>query len=253
MAIGIDKFSEHFNGFEDQYVVIGGMACDLLMEEAGLDFRLTKDVDIVLIVEALTDDFARKFWEFIEMGGYKARRRESGKSEFYRFVDPEEAGYPSMIELFARPENAVDFEYKGHLVQIHLGEEISSLSAILLNDDYYRFILNGRIVIDSVVVLDAAHIVPLKMKAWLDLQKEITSGRHVNDRDLRKHRQDVFRLFPVVDTAKPVYVEETIFKEITEFLEKMKTLEVNLKAIGITLDKNTILKEYAKLYLLKEE
>lgn len=48
MATGIDTFREYFADYKDQYIVIGGMACDLLLNEAGFDFRLTKDVDMVL-------------------------------------------------------------------------------------------------------------------------------------------------------------------------------------------------------------
>jgi hypothetical protein len=32
--------------------LIGGTACIVIMQEAGLDFRATKDLDIVLYVEA---------------------------------------------------------------------------------------------------------------------------------------------------------------------------------------------------------
>ena len=66
MAAGIDKFRDHFADYNDQYIVIGGMACDLLLNEAGLDFRITKDIDMVLIVEAMTDDFAAALWDFIK-------------------------------------------------------------------------------------------------------------------------------------------------------------------------------------------
>ncbi len=52
MVRGIDSFRDWFRGYEDQYVIIGGTACDLLMTEEGLDFRATKDIDLVLIVEA---------------------------------------------------------------------------------------------------------------------------------------------------------------------------------------------------------
>lgn len=61
MVNGIDIFREHFNHFKEQYTVIGGFACDLLMNDAGLDFRQTVDIDMVLIVEALTTDFAKPF------------------------------------------------------------------------------------------------------------------------------------------------------------------------------------------------
>ena len=96
MAAGIEIFRDYFKDYNDQYVVIGGMACDLLLSDAGLDFnRITKDIDMVLIVEAMTEEFAAAFWKFIDNGGYRARQRSSGKHEFYRFIDPTEAGYPS--------------------------------------------------------------------------------------------------------------------------------------------------------------
>ena len=37
MVIGLESFQKWFLGFEDQYVVIGGTACDLLMAEEGMD------------------------------------------------------------------------------------------------------------------------------------------------------------------------------------------------------------------------
>ncbi len=33
MVIGIDKFRDHFAGYEDQYALIGGAACDLSIAE----------------------------------------------------------------------------------------------------------------------------------------------------------------------------------------------------------------------------
>lgn len=42
MVTGIDSFKEWFKGFEEQYVIIGGTACDILMTEEGMDFRAKK-------------------------------------------------------------------------------------------------------------------------------------------------------------------------------------------------------------------
>ena len=61
MIKGLDKFWEHFAGFADRYVLIGGAAADLVMNEAGVDFRVTKDFDIVLCVEALDTSAADAF------------------------------------------------------------------------------------------------------------------------------------------------------------------------------------------------
>ena len=36
MVNGIDLFREHFSDYKEQYTIIGGFACDLLMTDAGL-------------------------------------------------------------------------------------------------------------------------------------------------------------------------------------------------------------------------
>ena len=43
MVRGIEKFKEHFKGFEGKYTLIGGVACGLLLDDAGLEFRGTQD------------------------------------------------------------------------------------------------------------------------------------------------------------------------------------------------------------------
>ena len=37
--IGLDKFKEYFMGYQDQYVLIGGAACDIIFEEQDTAFR----------------------------------------------------------------------------------------------------------------------------------------------------------------------------------------------------------------------
>ena len=61
MVSGFTKFKERFQGFENQYVIIGGTACDLIMENEELPFCATKDVDIVLIVESITAEFGKEY------------------------------------------------------------------------------------------------------------------------------------------------------------------------------------------------
>jgi len=48
MVNGLERFRKHFAPYTDQYILIGGTACTVIMQEAGLDFRATKDLDIVL-------------------------------------------------------------------------------------------------------------------------------------------------------------------------------------------------------------
>ena len=97
---GIDKFRERFAGREGEYVLIGGGACDLLFGEVGQDFRATKDLDLVLLVEALTPEFGRVFWDFVREGGYENRQKSSGKPQFYRFSKPKDPAFPAMLEPY---------------------------------------------------------------------------------------------------------------------------------------------------------
>jgi hypothetical protein len=48
MVNGLEHFRKYFAPYVDQYVLIGGTACTVIMQEAWLDFRATKDLDIVL-------------------------------------------------------------------------------------------------------------------------------------------------------------------------------------------------------------
>ena len=74
MVTGIDSFKEWFKGSEEQYAIIGGTACDILMTEDGLDFRATKDIDLVLIIEALPIAAATRILSNMAIGGLSALR-----------------------------------------------------------------------------------------------------------------------------------------------------------------------------------
>jgi glutathionyl-hydroquinone reductase len=91
MVIGLDVWRAHFKDFPDRYVLIGGVACDLLMGDAGLQFRATKDLDVVLLVEVLDAAFVRVFWAFVEAGGYE-RKEKAEDGNLYRFAKPRTAG-----------------------------------------------------------------------------------------------------------------------------------------------------------------
>lgn len=71
MVRGLAIFQDWFKDFENQYVLIGGTAASIAMTEAGMPFRGTKDLDIVLHVEALTPAFGQRFWAFVQAGGYQ--------------------------------------------------------------------------------------------------------------------------------------------------------------------------------------
>ena len=165
MVKGLDIFRAHFRPFSDHFVLIGGTACDLAMTEAGFEFRATKDLDIVLWVEVLDRPFVEAFWAFIRAGKYQIQEKSSGKRQFYRFQKPGEDEYPFMLELFAREPDVLQIAEGSHLTPLPMEEDISSLSAILMDDEYYEFIRTGLKETEGLPWVGAEHLIPLKARA----------------------------------------------------------------------------------------
>ena len=86
----LDIFREYFARHADQFVLIGGTAATLAMEEAGLEFRATKDLDIVPHIEALNSAFGIR-QRILELHRSGALRSPSGQRH-------EEAGILSIPE-----------------------------------------------------------------------------------------------------------------------------------------------------------
>lgn len=233
MVSGFDSFRERFSGYEDCYTIIGGTACDILMSEVGLDFRATKDIDMILLIEERFTEFATAFWGYIKDGGYTCGWKSSELPHFYRFTEPQTAGYPIMIELFSRRPDFQIEHPELHLTPLPVSDEISSLSAIMLDDSYYQLMLAGRKTVDGVSVLGAEHLILFKMKAWLDLRQKKANGAHVNDRDLKKHKNDVFRLFPLVEPSVQIAVSPTVEADMKQFVQAMQDEPIDLQHLGI--------------------
>lgn len=252
MVKGIDQFRFHFEGFNDRYVLIGGAACYLAMEQAGLDFRVTKDLDIVLCVEALDVEFISMFWDFIKKGGYHNRQRSTGKKLYYRFYDPEDATFPWMLELFSRIPDALNLQDNAHLTPIPINDEASSLSAIILDDAYYNFIHESKKESDGFSVVPPESLVPLKAKAWLDLTQRRDAGENVNERDIKKHKNDVFRLFQVIAPDTRIVISNTIKDDLERFFQAVEAEPPkSLKPFGLVAIKaEEVIKTLREIYEL---
>ncbi len=252
MVNGLEKFREYFSEFDGMYMLIGGVACGLLMDEAGLDFRSTKDFDIVLIVEALNEDFAKVFWQFIKVGEYEIRECSNGKPEFYRFKNPKDISYPKQIELFSRKSDVLKYNDVDRLIPIHISDEVSSLSAILLNEEYYQLLTSGLIRIDEIQILNYTHIIPFKAKAWIDLKTRKENGENIDSSDIKKHKYDVFRLSQLIVETDRIELTEKIKTDMTLFISQMESEDIALKDIGVSGSKDDILKLLKQIYMIED-
>ena len=162
MVRGMNKFRTFFAEFTNNYVIIGGTACDFYKERYGQEPRATKDIDIILVVEALSTDFVSRFWEFVKAGGYTSRQKGEGKHEYYRFLQPEEHDFPYQVELFSRNLGLLDFLDDAHLTPISLDDDLSSLSAILMDNDYYNFTIEHSLLEDGIHFAGIESLICLK-------------------------------------------------------------------------------------------
>jgi hypothetical protein len=251
---GINSFKNWFRGYEEQYVIIGGTACDILMSEENMDFRATKDIDLVLILEAMTPEFGKRFWEYIKNGQYLHCNKSTGIPQFYRFSNPSVSDFPAMIELFTRRSEVIQLPDDATLTPLHVDENISSLSAILLDNDYYSFLCSGKIIIDGVTVLAPSYLIPFKAKAWLDLSKRKSLGEQIDSKNIRKHKNDVFRLTDLINPDIKIQTPKTVIEDIHNFIDMMREENVDLKQLGIVgHDKEAILMELDSIYIDEDE
>lgn len=229
---GIEVFKDFFEDHTGEYVLIGGAACDLLFGEADQEFRATKDLDLVLLVEALTPDFGRAFWRFIEEGQYENKAKSNGDPQFYRFAKPMNPSFPLMIELFSRT-GATLKDQESQLTPIHIDDEVSSLSAILLDEDYYQLLSNGKILVDGISVLSVEGLIPFKAKAWLDLSQRKESGQSVDEKSIRKHKNDVCRLATLLAGNERPEMNLGIHEDMHRFLDAYTNDPVDPKTLRI--------------------
>jgi hypothetical protein len=248
--MGLEKLRSHFAGLEDRFVLIGGAACYLSMQAAGSDFRATKDLDIVLCMEALDRAFVQRFWEFVRLAGYRNQEKSTGAKQFYRFNKPTSEGYPFMLELYSRVPDDVLLGEDSHLTPIPMDEQISSLSAILLDKEYYPFIQQGKRLSDGLAYIGPEHLIPLKARAWLDMAQRQKDGIHVDSREISKHRKDVFRLLAIVDPDKSFgLLSGSIRSDLARFAQSMRQEQLDPKALGYPrLSKDELIAELEKAY-----
>lgn len=234
MVHGLEKFKEYFGEHTNKYVFIGGTACDILMGELGAPFRATRDLDIVLIIELIDVSFGETFWQFIKDGGYLHREKSSGDSQYYRFMDPINPEYPKMIELFSRKPDKLNLKFDVGLTPIHIDESIISLSAILLNDVYYDILLRSKTMVDGYSVIEIEAVILFKIRAWLDMKKRQENGEHIDSKNIKKHKNDIFRLLANVSPSSKVEVEEEIKDHVKYFIELINNDRPDLKNLGLS-------------------
>lgn len=260
MVKGLKLFADFFTGFQDTYILIGGAATDIWMEEVGLPFRATKDLDIILILEVLNEDFVRQFWEFINEGEYETQQKSGDPPKVYRFIKPGNGEFPFQIEIFSRkPDILGDFE-KAHLAPIPLGEELGSLSAILMNDEYYAFTQTHSDTVDGLRLATTPALICLKARAFLDIKDRLekkdwkdSNEKSKLEKDFKKHRNDIIRITLILTADDNIKLKSPLKDDILGFIEAAKANPPDYKQLaknfGVTLEPEKVFQQLLKTFI----
>lgn len=94
-----------------------------------------------------------------------------------------------------------------------------------------------------------AALILFKAKAWLDLTRRKEGGGQIDSKNIRKHKNDVFRLSVLLNAEERIHVLPTVNHDIAEFIEAMRGEDVDLKQLGIiNRSKNEILDSFLNIY-----
>jgi hypothetical protein len=221
MIKGLDHFKEYFREHSENFILVGGVATYLLLDEVGAPrVRPTKDLDIVLIMKP-SSEFLNAIKDYIKLGNYEIQKGNKGQTTFYRFQKPKADEFPMMIELFATAEGDLDLSEGQHIVPVVNEAGIESLSAILLDDEYYAIIKKNAVENDGIYILNEKALIPFKAKAYLEIKE-----RGGDSREWKKHRGDIINL--TVAFLNEDSEEKLTGKVRDHFLEFIRELKIDL-------------------------
>ena len=245
---GIGIFEKTFSKYKDSFVIVGGAACRATLSDGRYTPRKTKDIDMVLVLENLDNDFIDAFWSFVKAGNYKCATRKDtdGRKKYvlYSFYDslPE---YPAQIELLSKPVSGLSNPEEHHIEAIML-DDASYLSAIILEPDYYSYLISHTEERNGLRYASVDSLICLKVLAYLNLREDKKSGMHVNDDDLKKHRRDVVMAAASLTVGDEFIIPQNIKDAITRFIETVNTDDGVRKSLcdSLKLQNELLLNEY---------
>lgn len=227
MVHGLEHFSKQMGDYRDHYILVGGVAGDLLMFEIGGEFRATKDLDIVVFMRP-NPDFLKALAGYIKNGEYANREKSDGVSQHYRFNKPKKSDFPKQIELFSKkPEDLVLFDEQ-HIIPLKTIESGDQFSGILLEDEYYDLIQGNAVDGAHCKYINAVAQIPLKARAFNELRERKEQGGPVDDSDIRKHRNDILLLSQALPIGGRLKILGLPLAHLKIYLEELTRVQTDI-------------------------
>lgn len=72
-----------------------------------------------------------------------------------------------------------------------------------------------------------------KMKVWLDLNERKSNGEKIDNKNIKKHKNDILRLAANIESDSFVEVAGKVRTDVLQFLKSVETEKVNVINLGI--------------------
>ena len=245
---GLSHFQQYCKDLEDMYVVVGGFATVLLLDEGLGDGhgKATHDIDLVLLTTSSVE-MSQRIKQYVQEGKYEIQKGDKDQYHYYRFVKPETEGFAKEIELFASNENDLNLDDNQRIIPIDPEEGLYSLSAIMLDPEYFEMIKNNVSMSAIAPCTNTQATIMLKMSAFFDLRAR-------NDNKWKKHRQDILKLSLLLTGEERVQMTGKMMEHFESFITHLEQ-EVDQKMIKtivngmVTIDKGLTLDALKKVFI----
>jgi hypothetical protein len=156
-----------------------------------------------------------------------------------------------MIEIFSRKPDVIEIDEGPHCVPLDSIEEVNSLSAILLDDNYYRLIKENCVTENNVTFIKKEYIIPLKARAYIDNQRLKDESVFIKDKDISKHRNDIFRIAQTLTPEQRISLPDSVREDLRECLEMIQGVEFKMRSIGVReITKEALISNIVNIYSL---
>lgn len=71
----------------------------------------------------------------------------------------------------------------------------------------------------------------------------------MNSADIKKHKNDVFRLMNIINPDEVVNTPETVKEDVRQFIARMPEERINMKNIGLDMELDEALNTLGNMYL----
>lgn len=240
---GLSHFQEFCKDLDDNYVVVGGFATIMLLDKQLKGHgKATYDIDLVLLTNNSLE-MSKRIKKYIKEGDYKIQIGEKDQYRYYRFIEPKKDNFAKEIELFASNKNDLKLEDSQRIIPIDPDEGLYSLSAIMLDQEYFEMIKEN---VDKTGVAPCTNVqatIILKMSAFYDLKNR-------GEDKWKKHRRDIFKLALLLTGEEKLKLKGRMLKDFNSFILHIEN-DLNAKDIKNFSDGLSIIKEDV-IKILKE-